>query len=399
MRVWIVNPFDNLPLEGYRPQRYWLMARAFVAKGHEVTYWTSDFSHATKRKRVLVCKPNDGFAVRLVPSMAYPANVCLRRLVSHWRLARTWRRLAENEAERPDVVIASTPPLGLCSAALSYAKKHGAFFVADIMDAWPETFERIVPKWMLHPMRRRARLIYMQADAISAVAERYIDLARSYGATAPVKLSYHGIEIGDEGCGMRDESESPSTLRLAYIGSFGASYDLETVIAAVRQMPNATLDIAGSGPKEAVLHKLAGDCCRIRFHGYLADGDMKKLLHDCDIGLVPMFPDSCVGVPYKLADYVAAGLRIVECLGGETCSLVERFHAGAHYEPRNVASLVAAISSPPCVDRDLSAFAATFDARVVMPKYIDWIEGLMCCRAASVPTSNLSCVASSVLRS
>ena len=373
MRIWIVNPFDNLPLEGYRPQRYWLMARGFVAAGHRVVYWTSDFSHATKRKREVARKPDEGFAVRLVPSMAYPANVCIRRLVSHWRLARTWKRLAENEAERPDVIIASTPPLGLCSAALRYAKKHGVFFVADIMDAWPETFERIVPKWMLHPMRRMASRIYTQADAISAVAERYIDLARSYGATVPVKLSYHGIELGHG-----DETRvkgNEGTVRLVYIGSFGASYDLETVIDAVKQVPNATLDIAGSGPKEALMRKLAEGCCRIRFHGYLADGEMKKLLHNCDIGLVPMFPDSCVGVPYKLADYAAAGLRIVECLGGETHSLVERFHAGVHYEPRNVGSLVAALGQPIDVNWNPSAFAATFDAKHIMAEYVLWVEG------------------------
>ena len=53
MTVWIINPFDNLPMEGFRPQRYWLMARAFAKAGHKVTYWTSDFSHAFKRRRDL----------------------------------------------------------------------------------------------------------------------------------------------------------------------------------------------------------------------------------------------------------------------------------------------------------------------------------------------------------
>ena len=53
MTVWIVNPFDNLPLEGYRPQRYWLMAQAFAAAGHDVVYWTSDFSHANKAPRIV----------------------------------------------------------------------------------------------------------------------------------------------------------------------------------------------------------------------------------------------------------------------------------------------------------------------------------------------------------
>lgn len=389
MKVWIVNPFDNLPLEGYRPQRYWLMARGFAAAGHRVVYWTSDFSHATKKRRVLVRENAEpGIELRMVPTLAYPKNICLRRVASHWQLARTWQRIAEKDAEKPDVVIASTPPLGLCSTALGYARRHNALFVADIMDAWPETFERIVPKWMLGTMRAKARRIYRNADAISAVASRYIDLAKSYGATAPVKLSYHGIEISDVssqvsvvGREVEDSALQLETpiLRLAYIGSFGASYDLETAIAAVREMPNVTLDIAGSGPKEAALHALAAGCGRIRFHGYLADAEMKALLKRCDVGLVPMLPESCVGVPYKLADYAAAGLRIVECLGGETESLVGRFHAGAHYEPRNVASLVAALGQPPDANWDPTGFVRQFDAKRIMAEYVAWIEHLKSC--------------------
>ena len=43
MRVWIVNPVDNLPLEGYRPQRYWL---GVDGARHDVVLWTGDFSPA-----------------------------------------------------------------------------------------------------------------------------------------------------------------------------------------------------------------------------------------------------------------------------------------------------------------------------------------------------------------
>lgn len=34
MNVWIQNPFDNLPVEGYRKQRFWLMGlrRLFDAR-------------------------------------------------------------------------------------------------------------------------------------------------------------------------------------------------------------------------------------------------------------------------------------------------------------------------------------------------------------------------------
>ena len=53
MNVWIVNPFDNLPVEGYRPQRYWLMSEAFARAGHAVTFWTQDWSHAKKKRRAI----------------------------------------------------------------------------------------------------------------------------------------------------------------------------------------------------------------------------------------------------------------------------------------------------------------------------------------------------------
>ena len=95
MTVWIVNPFDNLPTEGYRPQRYWLMARAFSEAGHRVTYWSSDFSHAHKApRRCDKLVERQGFRLTLVPTRPYPSTICLRRVWSHGALARTGRQMA-----------------------------------------------------------------------------------------------------------------------------------------------------------------------------------------------------------------------------------------------------------------------------------------------------------------
>ena len=395
MTVWIINPFDNLPMEGNRPQRYWLMARAFVGAGHRVVLWTSDFSHATKRRRLLVAEnPDPAIEVRMVPTMPYPRNICLRRGFSHRALAREWRRRAEAAGERPDVIVASTPPLSLCAAALDFAHANGARFIADIMDAWPETFYRVAPAWLLSPLRSTARRIYRSADTISAVAARYLDLAASYGATAPTRLAYHGIDLQKfeglkvrkfEGLrtreceGLKVPRFESSKVHLAYLGAMSTSYDLETVIDAIAAMPDVTLGIAGSGPKEAALRARAAGCPRIRFHGFLGDAELRALLAKCDVGLVPMFPDSCVGVPYKLADYAAAGLKVVECLGGETESLVARHHAGLHYEAGNVESLKGCLTSlmaPPDPAYDPAAFAAEFDAARIMDGYVAWVQGL-----------------------
>ena len=49
--VWIVNPFDNLPEEGAKPQRYSLLAAEIARRGHGVVWWSSSFSHSRKARR------------------------------------------------------------------------------------------------------------------------------------------------------------------------------------------------------------------------------------------------------------------------------------------------------------------------------------------------------------
>lgn len=391
MKVWIVNPFDNLPLEGNRPQRYWLMARAFARAGHDVTLWTSDFSHARKARRQLGANVGtsfvrDGFRTVLVATRLYRANIGLARIVSHRLLAKAWaRRVADEPA--PDLVVASSPPLSLCAAARDYCAAQNVPFIVDVMDAWPETFERVLPRMLLAPLRRLARRNYQAAAAISTVSERYVDLVRGYGVRAPVKLFYHGIER-NVSVARTDGRPESAAWRLVYAGNMGASYDVRTVIAAVKTLPDVTLDLAGTGPCEPAWRTLAATCPRIRFHGYLDAAALQALLATADAGVVPMFPASCVGVPYKLADYAAAGLPVLNSLTGETARVLAETGAGFSYQAGDVVSFRAALAAlrmaePAGVRRGVAALAARFDADEIYRAYVAWAQGVR-----SIPVSS-----------
>ena len=198
MNVWIINPFDNLPLEGYRPMRFWLMAEAFCRAGHNVVYWTSEFSHANKAKRVLNVEREVPFKIEILETIPYFKNVSLRRFYSHRKLAKTFLKeahLALNSGRysSPNLIIASSPPLELVDAAHFIAFKVNAKVIVDIMDAWPETFERIVPRFLLWPLRQLAKRNYLRANAITTVADNYAELVRSYGFTKDIRRFYHGI--------------------------------------------------------------------------------------------------------------------------------------------------------------------------------------------------------------
>lgn len=378
MNVWIENPFDNLPTEGFRPQRYWLMAEAFARAGNDVVLWTADFNHTTKAKRVMRGAMPQDFDLRLVEEPAYGGNVSLRRMMSHWRYSREWERQVESfvgEVAKPDVIIVSTPPLSTGIVARRLAAKFGAKLVMDVMDAWPETFERVVPRWVLWPLRCIARANYLGADAITVVADRYTDLVRNYGFKGTVRRFYHGIDMSS----TPPRKKRSNSLRLAYAGNLGRTYDLATVVRAVAELPDATLDVAGKGEGEAPLRALVAELGlgeRVCFRGYLGSDELAAMLAECDVGVIPMDDSSCVGVPYKLCDYAKAGLAIVSSLGGESARLLAKYGAGATYRASDAASLAQSLRRFDAPKAGLNALRMAreeLDARAIYDQYVRFV--------------------------
>ena len=385
MVVWIQNPFDNLPSEGYRKQRYWLMCEAFVRAGHQVVFWTSDFSHATKAKRDVRRKTGDeGVDVRFIPTLPYPKNVCFKRIASHRAYAREWLRLAIRQSnnqtikqfQNPSLIVTSTPTLSAAAVALDLGRKFGAKVVVDVMDAWPETFERLAPKglrWLTKPfllgMRRTARRLYREADLVTGVCARYRELT----GRSDYYLAYHGIDLGLQSSVFGPRSQDTTRkIRLVYAGNLGKTYDLGTVVRAVEENGDFELDVAGFG-------EFRSDCPRVRFHGLLPEPELQALLARCDIGIVPMRADSWVGVPYKFCDYSKSGLAIVSSLGGESSALLEKYGCGATYRAGDPISLAAAICKAMTLERGASRTmcADEFDATKIYDAYAAHVLGLV----------------------
>ena len=353
MNIWLCNPFDNLEEEGARPQRYALLSAELARRGHEVVWWTSSFSHARKAPRIATngaplahsYRNANGVLMRLIDAPPYARNVSLRRVLSHRAFARKWRFAAlgaveTKELPRPDLIVTSLPPLATHETARALRDAFGCRLAVDVQDAWPEAFEgllpfpsplrRIVSRILFGKARETARRAYLTADCITAVGREYLDTAREYGASGPMEVFRLGIaDVAEDAAPVAD-----GPLRLVYGGNMGTSYDLATLIAAMRTLDSekpgsVRLDLAGTGPTEAKLRKLAAGCGAIVFHGFLQRREYEELLRQSEVGVVPMFAKSHVAVPNKLADYAASGLAILNCLPGESWNLVASGGPGA----------------------------------------------------------------------
>lgn len=421
LTIWLVNPSDDIPGEGLPPLRYWTLARVLAARGHDVTWWTADWSHRRKTRRTAdsTIREDEGFGVHTVPVRPYMNNVSLARIRSDADFGREFERIASDaiaagNMERPDIVLASLPPVDGVEAAARLTRCADATFIVDLTELWPETFERLLPgpAFIRRPLarllcggmyRRRAAAI-AAADGVSAASHSYANMALH---DAPADLPRHTCHLGayvEEfpalprlidpvplPAGSAAAATTFGPIRCVYAGSLGTGQDLHALVAAARGLSatgtRAVLHVTGTGPLEPMLRAAAASLrgsCQMIVHGLLPRADYVKLLGGCDVGLVLVKPESLVALPDTACDYAAAGLALVNSLPGELAELIAAHDAGVPYAAGDGTSLIDAIATLAADHRRLLAMrhaarrlaVTAFDRDRTYPRFADWLETL-----------------------
>jgi glycosyltransferase involved in cell wall biosynthesis len=367
----IVNLFDPLPGEAQqqalREGRYVALCRALVAAGHQVHWYSSDFSHAIKRPRdaaaVAAAARQAGYTVTLAPSRPYAGNVSPARLASHRgttrRLADIWSR----DGGRPDAIIVSLPPPALARAAADWAARSGAKLIVDIQDLWPETFGRFWPRglgWMnrvvFGGMIRDAAAACRAADAVIGVARGYTDfgLARARPGTPSATL-HLGVDLAAFDSAVRPLAEfglsKPAGERWLFIaGSFGAYVDVDAALCLMEELrrrgrTDVRLMAAGGGVREPYFRQEAArrGLGSITFLGRKPDATFMSLEAAADVALLPLKAESYVFFPNRVFDFFAAGLPVVSTVAGELADVLTEHGAGVTCSASDPAALADAV--------------------------------------------------------
>lgn len=336
-------------------------------KGHKVTWWSSNFCHTSKsfRTQGQACiQVSDNCKIMLLKTPAYNTNVSLQRIWNHYAYARALRVEGEKCHSRPDVIIASLPPLLAANMALVLANRFGAKGIIDVQDIWPEAFEVAFPgrlkpvvQMVSLPLKRFADRVYDKADGVTAVSQTFLQRTLSVskdkgkGIMVPLGVDLNlyrhclGQPVGDVPYIKHDQSE----FWAVYIGTIGKSYDVKTILEAAGRLghtyPNIKFFIAGDGPdlSEMRLYAESSGLRNTTFTGLLSYLHLTHLLSQCDVGLNAIVASSRTSLPNKVFDYMAAGLPMINSVNGELGDLLRTEQFGVQYEAGNTGSLAQAI--------------------------------------------------------
>lgn len=344
--------------------RSYEFARRFVAAGHEVTMVTARSSEATAGPRR---GSIDGIDVLEIEAgySDYPRGTTLpyaRRILAFAQFAAA-SALAVARLPRPDVVLATSPPLTVTVPALLAHALRGAPLVFEVRDLWPEA-----PRQMgalrnpavLAAARALERLTYRRAAQVIALSPGMADGVVGTGkpaervSTIPNASDLDLFSPAVDGSAWRERLDAGDSFVCTYFGTMGAANDLTGVVEAARLLRDRGDDdvvfvLHGGGKRRPELERLVArhKLGNVRFSDPIGDkAEVARLAaaSDACLTIYSNVPVLYTCSPNKLFDTFAAGRPAIVNTPGWLRQLVEDSDAGLYVRPDEPGDLADAVT-------------------------------------------------------
>jgi glycosyltransferase involved in cell wall biosynthesis len=411
MHVWLIHPGELLPIDGdVRLYRYGILADMLARCGHSVTRWAPTFVHATKSYRCHQDKTvwlNPDYCVELLHAPGYRRHIGWKRYRFHKMVA---GRFAERAGDQPppDIIVCGMPDTELCLAATRYGHARGVPVILDVRDLWPDAAFDFLPawcrpavRWLLGPQIAKNRLAFRRADGVIGISAGFRDWGLTHAGRAAGpndRVFYMGYPQATFSAEDRHAAlgrwanwnvRPDGTFRCCFLAAIGSLYDLETMIAAARELQargvtGVQFVLCGDGPKLQRLRSLAKGLPNVVIPGWVKAVDVQVLLEMSDLGAIPYRGAVRTALPNKAVSYFSAGLPVLSTAGGEFASILQSRNCGLTYLPgsaRDFLRTFELLRGEPALRAELSTQARRFydeelDSERVYSRMIDFLANV-----------------------
>jgi len=363
MNIWVIKEGEPLPIDGQngRIMRCGIICRMLAEQGHKVLWWSSTFSHQTKKKvRSQVCTEeiSENYQIRLLDSSTvYKKNISFQRVIYNKEIANQFQKESETLIE-PDIILCSYPTIDFAYAALRYGKKRRIPVVVDVRDLWPDIFTQPFP-FFLKPFIHLAFFKYFKmskqviqdATAIIGVTPYVMDWVRRKGRIITeldhtVFLAYDLLqknnEIKIENDFWKSQNIKLSDNIICYFGNIIDRIDFNTVFKAAQKLCKKNIPvkfvICGTGSYLNSLEQKTKKLGVFFFPGYINQVQIEELMNISIAGIIPYFnsrSDFVDAVPNKAIEYLAGGLPVISSLQGFLKNILSEYNCGLSYNNSN----------------------------------------------------------------
>lgn len=245
--------------------------------------------------------------------------------------------------DKPDVIMASSPSFFCVMSAWLLARRHGAKFVFEVRDLWPDIFLQmgILKRGFIYNVLSALEMfLYRRADAVVTVTRAFARQIAGRGIKADkLFVVFNGVSDADVAVAAKARDEggaaalrtrlgiNPLTKIVLYIGNHGEAQALTQIVDAARMLVKRTdvvFMFVGQGADKDKLVEYAKGVPNIQFLPGVKHHEVWAYYAMADINMVCLknIPDFDMFIPSKMFEIMAAGSCAVAGLRGEGAELM-----------------------------------------------------------------------------
>ncbi|MFB6212775.1 MAG: glycosyltransferase family 4 protein [Candidatus Magasanikbacteria bacterium] len=391
--------------------RFNIFAKYWKENGIDTSVITGPINYMTSERReeriggIFKKEQKEGVNVYTAFSSSWKYETFFGRLLSYFSFmfSSFWAGL---RAEKPQVVIASPPPIFIGLVAYIVSVFRGAPFILDVRDLWPDAAVELgflENKVLIFLSRLLEDLLYRWAAVIvvnSPGFEDYISKNKKvpsnkiYKVPNPViREDYQDLEAKKKKQQKirkktRQELGWTDKFVVLYSGAFSAVYDFDTILKAAENIKDEDVlfVLMGDGrQKEAVKEKVANKGLEnVELRPSVPREEVAKFIVSADVGISILSNISILRYMYstKVLDYMANSRPTILAMRGVTEQLIcQKAQAGIcirYKDPEQLVDAINRLKNNPQQRREFgsngqSFVTSEFGDEFLAKKYLDII--------------------------
>lgn len=382
------------------------LAKLWAEAGHQVTILTGFPNHPhgeipqEYKGKLFFEESKDGYTIRRSYIYATPNKGKVKRIFNHISLTLS-TILGSLFKPKPDIIIASSPPLFLGFSGYLLGRLKRVPYVFEVRDIWPQQaidLGMLTNPFIIRLMERLEMFLYRHAQKVIGVAESTRQILSERGVDKDkLEIIFNGTNPDDFKPGAADELLKPQLglegkFVISYIGTMGLSQGLMVVLKAAQQLedkyPQIHFLLVGHGAEREILISAATTMGlnNVTFLKAQPRTQIPDLYRLSDISLVvlrnlPLFYHT---IPSKIFEIMACQIPVILGVAGEMRTIIEAANAGLCIEPENEAALKEAILKlyhAPELKNDLAVNGRVYvekhyNRRELAQRYLSLMEGI-----------------------
>lgn len=395
------------PEMGAPAARVFELSREWVRLGHQVTVLTGFPNHPTGvippeyRGQLLRREIVEGIQVVRVPIYAAANKGFTKRVANYLSFGASASLVGPWVAERPDLVLATSPQFLTAVAGYWLSRLYRVPFVFEVRDLWPRSIVAVgamaADSLAVKALEQIELFLYRAAHHLVVVTESFVDeIAEHQIDRSKISVITNGVDLQlfqpRDRQAARDHLGLPSGFIATYVGTHGMAHGLSMILDAAPRLAaeGITFLLVGEGAEKADLRARAehAGIRNVIFWDQRPRDEIAQIYAATDVCLVLLRRKQLFTtvIPSKIFEFMGAGRAIHTTVDGESRGIIERAGAGVFSPPEDVDAFVSTLRGLAAGDpARLEAFGqsgrryaeSNYSRPALAAKYAELLAGLL----------------------